>query len=1265
MTKGRLGLLLLSVLIVAFALSGCFLPSVEDHTPPTIAVSPSPITAYSGQSFSFNVTANDPSGVQSITAEFLGVTKTATMTKTASFTFTAPVVGQASQYDLEVTAVDNSKFHNKSQPQTVHVNVYPITTGTVTYAVKLNKPNAIYTYPTPGNEGSVQISIDVFGGANLLSGVNVFVDGVSIPASKVSFVTTASAESSPIQVEYTAFYLITKDHVGPHKYYVGFYGANGNLIQQSTPAWFYITYPSAQKVELSAATPLHHGSYVTGDISFTATATDYTSNYEAFLINGTPYATLVNMTTGATKIVDKVYAFDNINTASMTDGSYTFMFKDKSIDGKVATDAKTYIVDNTPPTLRASYKGIPSSGNTLYVGANPTAFDVYAYDTNWMSSAATLGTQPFALTKNGTALADVAGLSNGATEAFTAWVKDYADHETTLALTIIRDTVPPVIHAATITTGLATVNGVPYSASATITVEASVTDPNLKSVAFVLDGPSYTFPMTKNASTGLWTAEVDLTSVLPGTYHASIIATDLALNEATFDTVPATVNVYRSLTNVFTTSLETTPSTPVNGFVKSATITVNINPDWIYAIKTVYLYKGSTISASQTGTASAVYYFTTFTGTGTYHVVVEDTVNATVTDGKTYDVNIDNTPPSSLSISPATPTVNATAQAFAVSATDTESGVASLELQYQSLGSTGANNGAWYTIGTIATSSGTITWNNLNTLPDGKYNIKLIATDGVGNATSTTSWVINNNAGTPDVTFTFPPTWTNSTSTVVKIGATVNNESDVTITATSGSSTLINFGAAATTSTSYTAYPFTATWSATFIGANATSLAQATVTDLAGISVTATKVIGFDNTKPTIVAPASAPATVAGAATFTVTVHATDNLSAIKSVTIGGVTAALQSTTTVKEFGVLNGTYVATLTAPDYTTSGLATFDIAVFDNADNEATTSVSVYVDVTAPTITVKFEAANSNSATITNNSSETIYVATPASFVWNVTTDSGTAPDVAGTIVNAVSTASGANGISTSKQYALTLTATNPINKKVATYGATVTVVIDSIPPNVSVATPATVISADTSAIATYTATDTYFKSAYLKVYDTNGTLYSTTLVAPVQGATVDLRPYLDGVNGTTVTISLVATDLALNSASTSATFYVDTVDPTITNVYKTKSGSGTMYIQLSEPIATTTSFVASDIKFVQSGLTFYATQVGTYVTFDKPNGLIVITEFVDSNGNVVYPEDIGGTWNVYVSNITDTVGNPIANSGSAWYIAAPATPKPINP
>ena len=1286
MTKGKLSLLLLAVAIVAVLLSGCFLPQSSDKTPPTVSVV-SVIPTTSGQTFDVKVTATDPSGIKLIKAVFMNQVATATESP-ADFKFVAPAATQATTITLTIYAWDKK---NNMATSYVSVQVWPSTqTGPLKYSISQSNTNGIYLYPRgPQEMGSILFNVNITSGANLVKSVSFYVDKTEISSPTTNSVRASGAATST-QNNFDFLYPINETTVGPHSYYAVFHLKNGTNITGQTQ-WFYIVYPSAQKVEIGGATLVKNGKYLTGKISLVATATDYTSKYEALLINGKTSTVLVDYSStnilnamAATKVVKERYVF-NINTASMTDGPAAFVFKDISVDGNATEATANYIIDNTPPTLKVSYKGeTATNGEKFYVGISPNYFDVYVNDANLESAKATLtnASQKLGVTlSNGataTVYVDKIAPSDGDTATFTAWAEDYAGHKSTLEIKVIRDLVPPSMGAATVT-GLATYNNVPDSISktGTITVEASVSDKNIKSVAFVLDGPRYVFPLTR-VSTGLWSATINLAdkNVLPGDYKASIIATDLALNEATASVVPSKIHVYAPTEKVFTTSLETTPAASVNGFVKSATITVNINPDWVYAISDIYLIKGSATAATIPATpGSATYYFgpTHFSGTGTYYVVVKDTVNATVTDGNKYVVKIDSTAPSSLKI-----TVNSTTNLvvsgspkFTVNATDTESGVAYFELQYKDPNST------WVTIDSTSGNDlkeATFTWYNLQTLLDGSYQIKLIAKDGVGNEASITKTVINDSEGAPKVIFTPSATlvFTNKATQTVSF---VANEGDVSATLTFNGNT--SSATYATFVGKQTEPSYSASWTYTFPSSNATYTYAATVKDAAGHKATHTTLFVYDTIPASIATAITSKATVAAEATFTITVYATDNFSGIDYITINGSKVEVPtSASTESKFDTIiatAATYNVTVESPSYTTSKFATYDIAVFDNAGNEATTSVAVFVDVNPPTITVKLISKNGTKTITSGNATLTVYVATstatPASFTWNVTTDSGTNAEVAATITDLATDSqdvASAVTIPSSGTYTISIIATNPVNKLERKFSRAVKVVIDNATPDISLsATPATVTAKSEALYVNYEATDDgaagLINDKALLTLSWNGGS-ATMFVPAATDATIDIFDKIKGLDNKYVTITLYATDNALNATNTSTTVYVDTIDPTITNVYK--ASATRLYIQISDPIATTDTFAASSIYFVQNGLTFYATNVGTNLIFNKPDGLITITELVDDNGSPVNVGTLSGEWKVYVNGVTDLAGNPIANNGSSWELHNPTSPNPNN-
>jgi hypothetical protein len=1315
----------MSVVLVALVLSSCFLP--QPKTPPTFSVGPTTINAYSGQPFNLTVTGQGGGGITQIVATFQGSTVIKN-SNPATFTFVAPQVIAQTQYNLGVTVYGKNGL---SSSATETVTVVPYTSvGSITYAVRLNNPYPyVYSYPASNNNQSVIFTVNVGNGAGMVGGVSVYVDGSAIPASPTTLSSvlkaTVAGTSFIVQKSFVALYSISLNHVGPHKYWVNFYGTNGSLLGSSASGYFYITYPGAQSVTLSAATPLYNAKYINGltGVSFTAKATDYTSQYEGFLINGTPFATYLNIAT-AVKVLNAVYPISVPANALTSAGTTTFTFKDVSIDGNAVTAARTYVVVKATPVLRASYKGIPSNGNTLYVGISPTTFQVYAADPFWMTSAATLGTQPFVLTKNGTATVDVSGLTNNATEAFSAKVTNYANLSSSLNLTIVRVTVPPAIHYANIY-GLSTYNGVPYSTAGTITVVASVTSPYLSSVTLNLKTDSAMpalYSLTKS-STGLWTTTVNTAFLLPGTYKSWISAQDLALNVATALTSPATVNVYRSLQNVFTTSLTTLPSTPVNGYVRSATITANINPSWVYAVSSVKLYRtyGNVTNASSesiTGNYGASYPFT-INASGTYTVVVVTNVNQRATQTEApWVVKIDNSLPS-LKLLPATQTANASSVSITAEGTDNYSGIANLTLSYQTLGGTGIDNGGWVTIGSAnfantQTAVYTFVWKNLNTLPDGKYNIQLVGTSGVGNTNTVTGYVINDYAGAPQVVWTPSATLVFTNKATYNVSFTVLNESDITATMTYrlGKNTS---GASATSrfvSTSYTAYPLTKATTLIF-SPQASYTYKATVTDMANKVATNTTIFVYDTTSPTATLTAGAGAIfsygkyVAAAGTpVTFTISATDNLSGIKSVVVNGQNAVLTSGATYGKWGViLKGTYKATLTAPSFTANATWTVTATVTDNAGNPTTKVLQIWIDAVKPVITVSFYNGNSKltpfNGYVYSSTSPTVVatvygyeLSTKATYYahYDGNSISGTALS-AHLVVGQPASYVSFKATYTQTLYKLTVLATDGLNKLSNSNTTSATVVFGEGSPTVSATlqTRSTSIpyelngkpmdhyinlaSSNTSYNATIVVKDPNPIPIQSAAFYINGTAYpfisngqfvtqpgltikaSTVKYGGITAATLTLNlnqtPYVSTTGLYSLTVT--ATDYALNGGKTPAatSFYYDVTKPVL-QPNKTLYKSGNYYyfdLGFSEQMATLTNK-----SNAASTVTFQLANGLTYTSNPASQSFVPVTSGYTGLLHIWGLKTTSGA----TVNVLPLAGNTVTITVGASYVSAGGNP-----
>jgi len=227
----------------------------------------------------------------------------------------------------------------------------------------------------------------------------------------------------------------------------------------------------------------------------------------------------------------------------------------------------------------------------------------------------------------------------------------------------------------------------------------------------------------------------------------------------------------------------------------------------------------------------------------------------------------------------------------------------------------------------------TATWVTTGTT-DGSATVAVTATDTAGNiATSSRGVTVDNTA--PSATFSAPAanTWVHGTVTASFTASDANLE---TATLTYGGTTVVVTGAS------------TAPVDTGRLADGAQTLTLAVV-DKAGNLRTATLSVNVDNTSPTAVLTSpKAAAHLRGSvdASFV----ATDANVDTATLTIGTLSIDVEgkTTQTINTASIADGTYTMTLT---------------VTDIAANTATSSASVTVDNTAPTVTISSPAANAN--------------------------------------------------------------------------------------------------------------------------------------------------------------------------------------------------------------------------------------------------------------------------------------------------------------
>lgn len=209
----------------------------------------------------------------------------------------------------------------------------------------------------------------------------------------------------------------------------------------------------------------------------------------------------------------------SIDTTTLGDGQHTLRLR--AVDGIGNWTERTIaiIVDNTPPDLHVV---TPGDGDCF---CNGDEFAVTAFD-------ATCGLDRVVLSANGTPVATFdGGAGNFSTHvtttqypdgslALTATATDHVGNSATVQLTVQVDNSAPE------KSFVSPVNG--QTVSGTITIEANVSDPHLKSVEFLVDGVSLGV-----MTAGPFRRTYDTLGVLDGAISITLVAKDCCDNTST------------------------------------------------------------------------------------------------------------------------------------------------------------------------------------------------------------------------------------------------------------------------------------------------------------------------------------------------------------------------------------------------------------------------------------------------------------------------------------------------------------------------------------------------------------------------------------------------------------------------------------------------------------------------------------------------------------------------------------------------------------
>ena len=392
---------------------------------------------------------------------------------------------------------------------------------------------------------------------------------------------------------------------------------------------------------------------------------------------------------------------------------------------------------------------------------------------------------------------------------------------------------------------------------------------------------------------------------------------------------------------------------------------------------------------------------------------------------------------------------------------------------------------------------------------DGTYTLSAKATDGAGNSSTTTvTYVLD----------TVAPTLT----TAVAPAALSN---DRTPTFSSTSSDPVGLTSVTCTVTGPGGYSVTPGSCGSFTPASLTTDGTYTFTvtavDTAGNSTTSSVTYTLDTVPPTVTT-AVAPAALSNDRTPTFSSTTSDPV---------GVTSVSCTVTGPGGYSVTPGS-CGSFTPASLTTDGTYTFTVTALDTAGNSATSSVGYTLDTVPPTVTTAVApAALSNDRTPTFSST----ISDP---VGSTVTCTVTGPG--GYTQTPASCASCTPAsLTTDGTYSFTVTAVDTAGNSAT---SSVTYTLDTVAPTVTASVAPAALSNDRTP--TFTVT----------VVDSVGSTLTCTLAGPGAYAQTptncgSFTPASLTTDGT-YTFTVTAVDAAGNSATSSVTYTLDTVAPTVT-------------------------------------------------------------------------------------------------------------------
>lgn len=821
-------------------------------------------------------------------------------------------------------------------------------------------------------------------------------------------------------------------------------------------------------------------------VTITSSPVIYNGNRTAYTVSGacSENTRQVSVNVGgvtATPTCTSLAWTTTLNVTAVADsGTVAITANHSDLAGNAATQASTTVVKDTsnPTVAITSSPAINNANKASYTVSGTCSENTRTVSVNvgGVTGTPSCSAGSWSSTLNVTAVADSAAV------AITADHTDVNGNSATQATaSVVKDTTPPTV-AITSSPVINNANKASYTVSGTCSENSRTVSVNVGGVA-----------ATPTCSSSAWSTTVNVTAVADSA-SLSITAdhTDVYSNSATQATASVlkdTVNPTVGITAPVAINNTNKASYPVSGSCSENTRQVSVNVGGVTATPTCTALAWSTnVNVSGIADSGSV----SITANHTDAAANNATTASTTTSKDTTDPTVAITSTGAIN--------NSNKAAYPVSGTCSEN-----------TRQVSVNVG-----GVTATPTCTaLAWSttvNVTAVADApSVSITADHSDSNGNAaTQATSSVLKDTV-IPTVAITSNTTINNANKAAYVVSGTCSEESRT---------VSVNIGSASGSGTC-TASAFSATLNVTAVADNATLGITADHTDLAGNNATqATATVIKDTSAPTVAITSSPVINNTNKASYTVSGTCSENTRTV-SVSVGGVSGTPTCT---------GGAWSSTLDVSGVADSGSVSITANHSDSAGNAATqASTSVIKDTTPPTVAI-------TSSTAINNTNKAAYAVTGtcSENTRTVTVNVGGVAATPTCSASAWSTTVNVTAVGDNASVTITADHTDASGNSAAQ--ASVSVLKDTVIPTVAITSSPVINNANQAA---YTVSGTCSENTRTVTVSVGGVGSTPTCSAGAWSATVNVTAVADSGS---VSITANHTDLAGNAANQASTTVV---------------------------------------------------------------------------------------------------------------------------